>query len=82
MTDLERQDTECPVPASFAWRRTFRAAVLELTMTTVMLFVVVTTTRRLMGTTDDAAGGWWNTPQGRLLAVAPIGGYTITCIMS
>ncbi|MFF3580351.1 hypothetical protein [Streptomyces mirabilis] len=29
-----------------------------------------------MGTTGDAAGGWWNTPQGRLFAVAPIGGYT------
>lgn len=65
----------CPVPASFAWRRTFRAAVLELTMTTVMSFVVVTTTRRLMGTTGDTAGDWWNTPQGRLLAITawPVG---------
>lgn len=64
MTDLECQGTERPEPAPFAWRRTFRAAVLELTMTTVMSFVVVTTTRRLMGTTGDTAGDWWNTPQG------------------
>ncbi|MEV4453451.1 MULTISPECIES: hypothetical protein [Streptomyces] len=50
MTDLERQGAERPERAPFAGRRTFRAAALELTMTTVMLFVVVTTTRRLSTT--------------------------------
>ena len=50
-------------------------------MTAIMLFVAVTATRWLMGTLNSADGGWWNTPQGRLLALAPIAGYTVTAFM-
>jgi len=62
-------------------RRTLHSALLELALTAVMLFVVATTVRWLMGTLDPAAGGWWNTPEGRLLAVAPLSGYTVTAVM-
>jgi len=34
-----------------------------------------------MGTLDPTAGGWWNTPEGRLIAVAPLSGYTVTAVM-
>jgi len=79
-----RQGRRAPAPARTApqpWRETAVTAALELVMTAMMLFVVVTATRWLMGTMDRTAGGWWNTPQGRLLAIAPIAGYTITAIM-
>jgi glycerol uptake facilitator protein/aquaporin Z len=46
-----------------------------------MLFAVATTVRWLMGTLDPASGGWWNTPEGRLTAVAPLSGYTVTAVM-
>lgn len=68
-------------PGPRPWRRTGSAAALELAMTAGMLFIVVTVTRWLMGTMNSAAGGWWNTPQARLLAVAPLAGYTITAVM-
>ncbi|MFC1436847.1 aquaporin [Streptacidiphilus sp. N1-10] len=58
-----------------------RAAALELVMTAIMLFIAVTATRWLMVTIDSGSGGWWNTPQRRLLAVAPIAGYTVTAFM-
>ena len=64
-----------------AWRRTLHSALLELALTALMLFVVTTTVRWFMGTLDPAAGGWWNTPEGRLLAVAPLSGYTVTAVM-
>ena len=63
------------------WRRGFRSALLELALTAVMLFVVATVVRWLMGSIDPASGGWWNTPEGRLLAVAPLSGYTVTAVM-
>lgn len=62
-------------------RRTLRSALLELALTALMLFVVATTVRWLMGTLDPTAGGWWNVPEGRLLAVAPLSGYTVTAVM-
>jgi len=62
-------------------RTALPAAALELVLTAVMLFIVVTATRWLMGTVDPSAGGWWNTVPARLLALAPIAGYTITAIM-
>lgn len=62
-------------------RRTLHSALLELALTAVMLFVVATTVRWLLGTLDPAAGGWWNVPEGRLLAVAPLSGYTVTAVM-
>lgn len=64
-----------------ACRCTLRSALLELALTALMMFVVATTVRWLMGTLDPAAGGWWNTPEGRLLAVAPLSGYTVTAVM-
>ncbi|MFF5301802.1 MIP/aquaporin family protein [Streptomyces sp. NPDC013161] len=63
------------------WRHTLRSALLELALTALMLFVVATTVRWLMGTIDPASGGWWNTPEGRLLVVAPLSGYTVTAVM-
>ncbi|MFI6625028.1 MIP/aquaporin family protein [Streptomyces sp. NPDC050528] len=63
------------------WRRTLRSALLELALTALMLFVVATTVRWLMGTLDPTSGGWWNTPKGRLLALAPLSGYTVTAVM-
>ena len=63
------------------WRRTLHSALLELALTALMLFVVATTVRWLLGTIDPASGGWWNTPEGRLLAVAPLSGYTVTAVM-
>ncbi|MGW0837656.1 MIP/aquaporin family protein [Streptomyces prunicolor] len=63
------------------WRRTLHSALLELALTAAMLFVVATTVRWLLGTLDPANGGWWNTPEGRLLAVAPLSGYTVTAVM-
>ncbi|MFJ9241565.1 MIP/aquaporin family protein [Streptomyces sp. NPDC101776] len=62
-------------------RRTLHSALLELALTALMLFVVATTVRWLLGTLDPASGGWWNTPEGRLLAVAPLSGYTVTAVM-
>ena len=50
-------------------------------MTAMMLFIAVTATRWLMGTVASTEGGWWNTPQGRLFALAPIAGYTVTAFM-
>jgi glycerol uptake facilitator-like aquaporin len=64
-----------------AWRRPLRSALLELALTALMMFAVATTVRWLMGTLDPAAGGWWNTPEGRLVAVAPLSGYTVTAVM-
>ncbi|MFF3333619.1 aquaporin [Streptomyces sp. NPDC002888] len=64
-----------------ARRRTLQPALLELALTALMLFVVVTTVRWLMGTLDPGADGWWNTPEGRLLAIAPLSGYTVTAVM-
>uniref|UniRef100_A0AAU1ZRS6 Aquaporin n=1 Tax=Streptomyces sp. NBC_00093 TaxID=2975649 RepID=A0AAU1ZRS6_9ACTN len=64
-----------------AWRRTLHSALLELALTALMMFVVVTTVRWLMGTLDPAADGWWNTAEGRLLALAPVSGYTVTAVM-
>ncbi|MET7574363.1 aquaporin [Streptomyces sp. NPDC005492] len=62
--------------------RTLHSALLELALTALMLFVVATTVRWLMGTLDPGSGGWWwNTPEGRLLAVAPLSGYTVTAVM-
>ncbi|WP_328676305.1 MIP/aquaporin family protein [Streptomyces sp. NBC_00343] len=66
---------------SLPWRRTLHSAVLELALTALMLFIVATTVRWLLGTIDPANGGWWNTPEGRLLAVAPLSGYTVTAVM-
>ena len=66
---------------SLPWRRTLHSALLELALTAVMLFVVATTVRWLLGTIDPTNGGWWNTPEGRLLAVAPLSGYTVTAVM-
>ncbi|MGW3283506.1 MIP/aquaporin family protein [Streptomyces sp. NPDC001002] len=63
------------------WRRTLHPALLELALTALMMFAVATTARWLMGTLDPAAGGWWNTPEGRLIAVAPLAGYTVTAVM-
>jgi glycerol uptake facilitator protein/aquaporin Z len=75
-------DTEGPgVNAPARWRAAVHAAVLELIMTAIMMFIAVTATRWVMGTLNSAAGGWWNTPQGRLLVVAPMAGYTITGVM-
>ncbi|MEV0910611.1 MIP/aquaporin family protein [Streptomyces hokutonensis] len=62
-------------------RRTLHSALLELALTALMLFIVATTVRWLLGTLDPAAGGWWNVPEGRLLAVAPLSGYTVTAVM-
>lgn len=62
-------------------RRTLHSALLELALTALMLFVVATTVRWLMGTLDPASGGWWNTPEGRLITVAPLSGYTVTAVM-
>ncbi|WP_427918817.1 aquaporin [Streptomyces sp. cg40] len=62
-------------------RGILRSALLELALTTLMMFVVVTTVRWLMGTLAPGADGWWNTPEGRLLALAPVSGYTITAVM-
>ncbi|WP_420310033.1 hypothetical protein ACOB87_07455 [Streptomyces sp. YS-B37] len=42
---------------------------------------MATTVRWLLGTIDPASGGWWNTPEGRLLPVPPLSGYTVTAIM-
>ncbi|SOD89586.1 MIP/aquaporin family protein [Streptomyces sp. Ag109_G2-15] len=64
-----------------ACQRTLHSALLELALTALMMFVVVTTVRWLMGTLDPTAHGWWHTPEGRLLAVAPISGYTVTAVM-
>ncbi|MFK4106101.1 MIP/aquaporin family protein [Streptomyces sp. NPDC019531] len=61
--------------------RTLHSALLELALTALMMFVVTTTVRWLMGTLDVSAGGWWNTPEGRLLVVAPLSGYTVTAVM-
>ncbi|MEV6485707.1 aquaporin [Streptomyces sp. NPDC051576] len=61
--------------------RTLHSALLELALTALMLFVVATTVRWLMGSIDPGSGGWWNTPEGRLLAVAPLSGYTVTAVM-
>lgn len=69
------------VSPSPPWRRTLHSALLELALTALMLFVVATTVRWLLGTIDPASGGWWNTPEGRLLAVAPLSGYTVTAVM-
>ena len=63
------------------WRRSFHSALLELALTALMLFVVATVVRWLLGTLDPANDGWWNTPEGRLLAVAPLSGYTVTAVM-
>lgn len=68
-------------PTHPTWRRTLHSALLELTLTALMMFAVTTTVRWLMGTLDPAAGGWWNTPEGRLVAVAPLSGYTVTAVM-
>ncbi|XUL92484.1 MIP/aquaporin family protein [Streptomyces galilaeus] len=62
-------------------RRTLHSALLELALTALMLFIVATTVRWLLGTLDPTAGGWWNVPEGRLLAVAPLSGYTVTAVM-
>ncbi|MFE1886153.1 hypothetical protein [Streptomyces diastatochromogenes] len=59
--------TETVQAAPGTRRRTLRPALLELAVTTV---------RWLTGTLDPTAHGWWHTPEGRLLAVAPISGYT------
>lgn len=68
-------------PASLPWRRTLHSALLELALTAAMLFIVATTVRWLLGTLDPADGGWWNAPEGRLIAVAPLSGYTVTAVM-
>lgn len=68
-------------PTRSAWRRSLHSALLELALTALMLFAVATTVRWLMGTLDSASGGWWNTPEGRLTAVAPLSGYTVTAVM-
>ncbi|WP_427918524.1 MIP/aquaporin family protein [Streptomyces sp. cg40] len=64
-----------------ASRRTLHSALLELALTALMLFIVATTVRWLLGTLDPAADDWWNVPEGRLLAVAPLSGYTVTAVM-
>jgi len=68
-------------PARPARRRTLHSALLELAPTALMMLVVVTTVRWLMGTLAPAAGGWWNTLEGRLLAVVPLSGYTVTAVI-
>ncbi|WP_253208985.1 hypothetical protein [Streptomyces niphimycinicus] len=56
-------------------------AVLELAMTAITMFVVVTVTRWFMDGFDPAAGEVWNSLQGRIVVMAPLGGYTVTALM-